>query len=71
MNDVCDVGPIAAAPLLATPLSSMMAVKIIAHIKSLEKKLKFFEEKAVDQEKRLQKAQKKFCEAEKEVSRLQ
>ena len=71
MDDICDVSPIAIAPLLATPLPLVMAIKIKTHIKSLEKKLKSFKRKAANQGKRLQKAQKKLSEPEKEVSRLQ
>ena len=58
MNDVGDVGPIATTLLLATPFPLMMAVKIKVHIKSLKKKLKFFERKTANRGKRLQKAKK-------------
>ena len=56
MKNVCDIGPVAAAPLLATSLSPVMVLKIKAHIKSLEKKLQFFKKKTVNRGKRLQKA---------------
>ena len=45
MNDVCNIGPIAAAFLLATPLPPAMAVKIKAHIKSLRRNLNFLKKK--------------------------
>ena len=70
MDDVCNAGLATTALLPATSLPLVMAVEIKTHIESLEKKLKFFERKTINQRKRLKKVKKKLGEIEKKINRL-